>query len=248
MNPDTAPARPKRPAIRLFSNTPIARWITARQATISVGGGWAGLHLLDAPLWVKLPLLALTIAFFLWIVLGAAHGRFLDATRTLHRQLRWFDGDAVTWFHPDQAGELQAALRQMHVHVHVHELQGEAMRSIGDLQRELERRFGAPAWPKQPVARCISILERLPQQPRGVHVIVWHAADACVDGDAGAREFLARWTGTMAKSTPHVLLFLGRPRAPAAPASAPESPLDPVAAAPAPDGAWWKPRPGELVD
>ena len=234
-------------AMRPFSTTPIGKWVTARRATIGGGGIWIGLAMSGMSWWFTLPLLVLIFVFLLWLANGAGHGRFLAATRFLHARLRWFEADAITWFHPDQAAELQAALTQ--AKVHVHELQAGAVRSIDDLQRELERRFVAPAWPKQPVARCLAILERLPQRPRGVHAVVWPAADDCVANDAEVRELLTRWTGTMAQSTPHVLLFLGRPRAPTGPASTP-SPCSPATAAATPgaERAWWQPRPGELVD
>lgn len=244
----TAKTTKKTTTMRPFSTTPIVGHLTARNAPWGVAASSLMLWRPDVfPLWLGIPLLVLFTGLWFWLVFGFhGHRRFVAVLKELHRELRWFDADAVTWFRPDQLDELRTALAARQVVVH--ELAGATIRSVTDLQADLQQRFGSRTWPKDPAANAAVILAQMATRRGGVHALLWHDASVFAQHDPeGHARFVARWTTAMAQATPHVLLFLAKPMPLPAPTVPTEDPA-PVAAAPAPDAAWWKARPGELAN
>lgn len=240
----------KTTTMRPFSSTAIVGHLTSRNAPWGIVGSSLMLWHPDVfPLWLGASLLALSIGLSFWLLFGfPGHRRFVAVLKALHRELRWFDADAVTWFRPDQLDALRTALAARQVVVH--ELAGATIRSVTELQADLQQRFGSRTLPKDPAANAVTILAQMATRRGGVHALLWHDASVFAQHDPeGHARFVAKWTTAMAQATPHVLLFLAKPMPVPAPAAEPADQPEPAGTtAAAPDEAWWKARPGELAD
>lgn len=226
--------------MRSFSHTPIAASLAAWRVHWTPLLSLLTLQLLGTSLRFELVLtvFALAGAFELWLLFCRdPHRQFEPVVRALHRELPWFHAEATTWLLPAQVSELRQALERQGVQLHV--LDGASIRSSAQLVDALQRSFGPRRWPKEPVARSITILGKLgARAERGVAVL-WLHAEAFARGDVeGHARFATMWAATMASAAPHVLLFLVKP--------APGTEVAPVQPVSVP-GAWWRRNPGELT-
>lgn len=214
-----------------------------------------GVSVADAPdefaagFWILLLALMLSFGgFWLWHPHGDRRiGKEIDALR---RSWRWFAGRAVTFAPMPAPEQIEQAARPHGFRVI--ELDGRRLRSLADLSAALQTHTKPMRWPEEPLAHVLALLRQIAMGTPRRTLLVWRHANASL-----AHDPIMLANVVAEHSAQSVLLPLGllvfvdlQPVAVAAPTSVMDEPAAPppheVLAA-APDGAWWKPEPGELA-
>lgn len=229
---------PTKKRIRAFSTTRLARLLTPQTALPAILPFFALAYLM--------PPLGTFAVFAVLLAIGILiaqrpNRQLLAIVRELHATLPWFDAEPVTRVHEDQLDALRTALPNGTGLVTV---PCAAMQRIDDLAAVMIERHGAMRWPEDPARKAAALLAEGARRGRRPLLVLLQDADQLAARDAdGYAHFLAEWDLRMQQVAPPVLLFVQVTR-PAPPPPAPEAVAAPAGA----PGAWWQPRPGELVD
>lgn len=168
----------------------------------------------------------------------------------LRRSWRWFAGRSVT-IAPMPAAEQIEQAAEPHG-FRVIELDGRSVRSLADLGAALQAHTKPMRWPEEPLAHALALLRQIAMGTPRRTLVVWRHADASLRHDAAmVPNVVAEHTAQSVLLPLGLLLFVDLPP-PVAVATEPapsaiEPPLPASLLQHAPEGAWWKPVPGELL-
>ncbi|MBL9076386.1 MAG: hypothetical protein JNL08_02715 [Planctomycetes bacterium] len=194
-------------------------------------------------------------------LIGIAHhcsgsGAF-GRLKRLQRDLPGFRLQPATCLDLDRAPDLSPTLAR-HGYTVV-ELDGHTIGSWHDLAAALQRHFGDQPFPREPVAKCLAILQRTAGTRPRRRALVWRSAtESLVAHPTLVVEFAALWSAMVASVPPGMLVFLDLPEGPAPSAGDGDArepryvgertaEADRGQLAAAPHDAWWHPQPGELT-
>lgn len=186
--------------------------------------------------------------FWLWHPQGDRRvGKDIAALR---RGWRWFAGRAVTIAKLPAPAEVAMQAKQHGFRVM--ELDGRSIRSLVDLSAALQAHTKPMRWPEEPLAHALALLRQIAMGTPRRTLVVWRHADASLAHDATMlANVIAEHSAQSVLLPLGLLLFVDlQPSVPATVDSAPiaiEPPLPASVLQHAPEGAWWKPEPGELV-
>jgi len=193
------------------------------------------------------------IAYFLTRPSG--RHRSLLALDKLQKAIPWFDAHPVTCRALPSDEQLDAQL-EPHGYRRV-TLDGADITSWTELCDALGAHTEALTIPKDARARCMTLMARISEESPRL-VIVWRNAMASAAANpAMVAGFVASWSAHAPLLRAGVLVFVDLPGAAEVEShrEAPRIERGDVGEAPdrsileqAPDGAWWKPKPGELTD
>lgn len=196
----------------------------------------------------------LMITMIVCVTRPAGRARMLHSILKLQRAIPWFEAHPVTSQPMPTDAELDAMLRpEGYDRV---TLDGATIRSWRDLADQLQQHTSPMKFPEEPRARTLSLLAQMSDEtPR--RVVVWRDAMRSVEANpALVSTFVGDWSSHAPTMRPGLLVFVDLP------ASADVEEAEPlpkiergdVGEAPdrsilqdAPEGAWWKPKPGELA-
>lgn len=168
----------------------------------------------------------------------------------LRRSWHWFAGRAVTIASMPAPEQIEQAARA-HGFRAV-ELDGRGLRSLAEFSAALQVHTKPMRWPEEPLAHALALLRQIAMGTPRRTVLVWRHADASLAHDATmVANVIAEHSAQSVLLPLGLLLFVDlQPSVPATVDSAPiavEPPLPSSVLQHAPEGAWWKPEPGELV-
>lgn len=199
--------------------------------------------------WAVVVILALGILMVPWAYRRNGPIRVLRSFARLGERLHGFCGEPVT-VHPLPApGELRDALATEGYPML--ELDGTEIATWSELATALEQHFGTCRAATTPRERVRASMQRAVTDDPRRRAIVWRDAHVSDRGTPGMVAALcAEWAAYAMTQPPSLLVFVDAP-APVPAEHDDTSPTqarnDRLALADAPDGAWWKPRPGELT-
>ncbi|MCK5941567.1 MAG: hypothetical protein KAI24_06330, partial [Planctomycetes bacterium] len=181
--------------------------------------------------------------------------RMLGRLQNMQRAIGWFRAQPVTC-HPMPDDDELDRLLAPHDYQRI-TIDGRDVRSWRDLAERLQQHTAPIKFPEDPRARVLALLAQMcDESPR--RVVVWRDAAHAAALDPGmVAAFVGDWSAHAPTMRPGLLVFLDLPSRAAAEAAdertriargdAGEAPARAVLDD-APDGAWWKPEPGELTD
>jgi hypothetical protein len=192
------------------------------------------------------------LALILWMQIHPVVGNGIFARlKRVHADLPWFVAQPITACPEAARADLPAVLAKHGFALH--ELDGRRIGSWHDLAVELEALFGKHTFPSDPRQKAVQILHKAGAADRLHSFLRWnHAAESAARSPSLLVEFAAAYRH---QGMPILIDLPAEPveaKAPATSATlrqvgAPAEDPDRATLAEAPEGAWWKPQPGELT-
>jgi hypothetical protein len=194
---------------------------------------------------------AALLATVWWLVAKEQAPSMLRTMKRLGADLPWFEMQPVTCHALGDGGDLLAALAKHGYRVV--ELDGRRIHSFADLAAALQEHTRPLRWPEDPRRRVRALLRQIGTTPPRRCAIVWRDVLAVAARDPAFVTAVLSECAAQAMTMPAGLLWFVDLPAVAPPQREPVRlpEREPVSAeraalADAPDGAWWKPQPGEL--
>lgn len=207
--------------------------------------------------WVTIVLVVFVFAFAMTMVLHywIHRSSHLRSIHELEKDLPWFGAEPVTVASLPPAEHLADALAKRGYESI--ELDGTRITSWQDLAEVMQEQVGSMTFPADPRQKVRALMTYLASEQPRKRALIWRDASTAADQKpALVTSFASTWSAYALSLPPGLLVFVDLPQhaEPNAPAEEPtlhrsDATSDPDRSilADAPDGAWWKPRPGELT-
>lgn len=206
------------------------------------------------PFGLAITMSLLFVALAVTLSRPAGRARMLHSIRRLQQTIPWFEAHPVTC-RPLPEDEVLDRLLAAEGYQRV-TIDGGAITGWRDLAEQLQQHTSPMKYPEEPRARTLSLLAQMSDEtPK--RVIVWRDAMRSVAANpALVATFVGDWSSHAPTMRPGLLVFVDLPAAVEAEPEQPPPTIergdvgdepDRSVLADAPDGAWWKPEPGELA-
>ncbi|MFT4514872.1 MAG: hypothetical protein ACI89X_002389 [Planctomycetota bacterium] len=197
--------------------------------------------------------LGIALAVVFTVIRMKARHTALSTILALEKQLPWFGAEPVTVAQLPPRADLDSVLAN-HDYEAIH-LDGTKITSWHDLATSMQEQIGPMPFPADDRQKVRALLTYLAGEKPQRRALIWHDAIVAANHNpALVASFAAVWSAYALNLPPGVLVFIDLPQH-VEPHHPPAEGRHRSGPAPdhsnlkdAPDGSWWKPKPGELTN